>query len=446
MSDRIARSRVANEFRKSGELPKAMELYRELVMEDGSDPFAAAGLLHCLRKQGLFTEALQSCEKILKQHQSSDWCRNEVIWTLIQGRLEQCDESTPLVEITSVAEKILSLGPQDNISRWRIVRYVLKAAKARTKWDIILEWTNRVESDALSTVPMKDDLGRDGWSDQAVWYNLKIRSMIESGEKEQAIVFARTAIERFPRQSTFFRRLEALATLRLSRLTEAERIYRGICNTGRPEWWILHEYARLLQELGKPHEALRLMCKAAVSHKKLPLLVTLFSDIGFLCSTLHQTEHATHHFQLCRSIRQEQGWSIPHSIEMALISVDNDPNQVSPGLKESLAKCRVFWLMTLGVQDDRSVRSLKNKKIISGLQGKLQLGDPKKPFCFIFAEKGESYFCLKNDLPVEMVDGALLSFDVIPSFDKKKNKESWRAINIRFTQSNLLGSDSMPLT
>jgi tetratricopeptide (TPR) repeat protein len=431
MNDHIARSREANEFRKAGELPKAMALYGELVKEDDSDPFAAAGLLHCLRKQGLFKEALECCDEILQRHKGSEWCRNEVIWTLIQGKLERLDESASLEEIASVAENILSLGPQDHTTRWRIVRRVLKAAKARARWEVILIWTSRVDSDALSTVPMKDELGREGWNDQAIWYNLKIRSMIEAGDKEQAIVFARIAIARFPRQSTFFRRLEAVAAHRLSRLTESERIYSILCSTGRPEWWILHEYARVLQELGRPQDALRLMCKAAASHKKLPLLVTLFSDIGFVCSNLNLTEDAGNHFQLCRCIRQEQGWSIPRSIETALMDVKGVPREVPLGLKESLVKCRAFWFRTLGIEDDPLAGSLKNRNIIQGLQGKLQLGDPNKPFCFIFAEKGGSYFCLKNDLPIEILDGAILSFDAMPSFDKKKNKASWKAINVR---------------
>jgi MoaA/NifB/PqqE/SkfB family radical SAM enzyme len=35
---------------------------------------------------------------------------------------------------------------------------------------------------------------------------------------------------------------------------------------------------------------------------------------------------------------------------------------------------------------------------------------------------------LKSDLPKEITDGATLIFDAIPSFDKKKNKESWKAL------------------
>jgi len=432
MSNHFEKSREANELRKSGQVEKALVLYRELS-KDSLDPFVAAGLLHCLRKQRFFEEALPLCDDMLQQHTDSDWCRNEIIWTLIQGKLERLDESASVEETASVAVSILALNPRESATKWRIVRRVLKAAKSRNRWDIISHWVYKVNPEELSTVPMKDDLGREGWCDQAVWYNYRVRSMIETGDKEQAISLTQTAIDRFPHQSKFFRRLEALAALRLARLVEAEKIYSNLCSTSRPDWWILHEHAQVLRELGKPEEALRLMCKAAASHKKLDSLVSLFADIGFLCSELQLRKDARNHLLLCKYVREEQRWSIPHSIDTALSSLNKELAELAfpTDLKDSLATCRTFWFRTLGVHDDPRVQSLERKKIRQTLRGKLILGHAERPFCFISSESGDSFFCLKSDLPKEITDGATLVFDAIPSFDKKKNKESWKAVNIR---------------
>ena len=434
MGNYSEKSREANELRKSGQIEEALILYRELS-KDSHDPFVAAGLLHCLRKQGLFEEALPLCDSMLQQHAASDWCRNEIIWTLIQGKFERLDQSAGLEETASIAESILALKPKESATRWRIVRRVLKTAKSRSRWDIVTRWIDRVNAEELSTVPMKDDLGKEGWCDQAIWYNYCVRSMIETGDKEQAISLAQTAIHRFPHQSKFFKRLEALAALRLARLGEADQIYTNLCNTGRPDWWILHEHAQVLRELGKPKEALRLMCKAAASHKKLDSLVSLFSDIGFLCSELQLKEDARNHLLLCRSIREEQGWSMPRSIEVALLNLDNELSEFSfpTNLKDSLAACEPFWFRTLGVRDDPRAQSLKRKKIRQTLRGKLILGHSERPFCFISSESGDSFFCLKSELPNGVSDGTILVFDAVPSFDKKKNKESWKAVNIRST-------------
>lgn len=432
MSHHFDKSREANELRKSGQYEEALVLYRELS-EDYFDSFTAAGLLHCLRKLGLFEEALPLCTDMLQRHRASDWCRNEVIWTLIQGKLEKLDESASMEETMSVAQSILALNPKENATKWRIVRRVLKAAKSHNRWEIISQWIDRVNPDELSTEPMKDAQSREGWCDQAVWNNYRIRSMIETGDKEQAISLAQNAINHFPRQSKFFKRLEALATVRLTRLVDAEKIYSTLCSTGKPDWWILHEHAQVLRELGKLEDALRLMCRAAVSHKKLESLVSLFSDIGFLCSELKLGEDARNHLLLCKYVREEQGWSIPRSIEIALSNLDNEGSEQisSTNLKDSLTACRAFWFRTIGVQDDPRAQSIRSKKIKQTLQGKLILGHSEKPFCFISSANGNSYFCFKSDLPKGITDGASLVFDAIPSLDKKKQKESWKAINIR---------------
>lgn len=436
MSDHFEKSREANELRKSGKFREALVIYKELAKND-SDSFAAAGLLHCLRKQGLFEEALLLCDDLLRRHKASEWCRNEVIWTLIQGKLEKLDESATVEKTVAVAEGILELTPKDNSTKWRIVRRVLKAAKSQRRWDIISKWIDKVNPDELSAEPMKDESGREGWCDQAIWHNHHIRSMIEIGDKEQAILLSQTAFKRFPRQSKFFKRLEAVAAVRLSRLSEAERIYSDLCSTSRPDWWILHEHAQVLRKLRKPDEALILMCKAAVSQKKLDILVSLFFDIGFLCSELRLKEEARNHLLLCKFVREEKGWPIPQSIDQALSNLNNKLVKFAcpKDLKDSLEACKAFWFRTLGIHEDPRLQSLKGKKIRQTLLGRLILGHSERAFCFIFSENGDSFFCLKNDLPKDVTDGATLVFDAIPSFDKKKNKESWKAINIRLAQS-----------
>jgi tetratricopeptide (TPR) repeat protein len=437
MTDRFEKNRRANKLRKGGQIEEATGLYRELSQE-GFDPFVTAGLLHCLRKRGLFGEALPICDDVLQQYDLNDWCRNEVIWTLIQGRLETLDDTAAVEEVITLAETVLEIGPGDAIAQWRIVRPVLKSARSHNRWDIVSLWVIRVNPDELSAEPRKDNQDREGWSDQAVWHNYHIRSLIETGDKERAIVLALEAAGRFPRHSKFFRRLQALATHQLGRLAEAESIYRQLCTTRRPEWWMLHEYAQVVRELGNPKEALTLMCRAAMSQKKLEMLVSLLADIGLMCHELQMPEDARNHMILSKLVRQGQGWSIPSSVDAALSALDRETGKTagSASLKESLAKCRDFWVQMLGKGNDLHTQSLGSETIKRKLQGKLIMGHAERSFCFISAVGGQSYFCLKADLPKGIADGANLIFDAVPSFDKKKNKEAWKAVNVR---ANVVG-------
>lgn len=431
-NNRFEMSREANELRRNGEFEKALVLYRELS-KDESDPYAAAGLLHCLRKLRLFEEALPLFGEATQKHMELDWYRNEVIWTLIQGKLRTLDESTPIDEVASVAESILVLEPKDPVTKWRIVHRVLKTAKLHKQWNLISRWIERIKIDELSTIPMKDDRGHDGWCDQAIWYNFRVRSGIEVGNKEEAILIALRASNLFHQQGKFFKRLEALANFRLGRLVEAEGLYNNLDGAGRADWWILHEHAQVLRELGNLPKALTLMCKAALSNKKLVSLVSLFSDIGFLCQEMKLKGDARNHLVLYKYIREEQGWSISQTINSALVKLDNELPEVAlpVDLKSALTACRKFWLQTVGVHEEFREPSLKYRGIRKLLRGKLTMGPTDRPFCFILSDNRESYFCRKSALPTGTPDGAPLQFDAIPSFDKKKNRESWKAVNIR---------------
>jgi hypothetical protein len=96
-----------------------------------------------------------------------------------------------------------------------------------------------------------------------------------------------------------------------------------------------------------------------------------------------------------------------------------------------LAECQRFWRRTVGAQYDSRVPSVKSRGVKRMVEGKLKLGPPERPYCFLHSDTRESYFCLKSDLPNSVTDGVTLQFDAMPSFDKKKNQESWKAVNVR---------------
>jgi hypothetical protein len=54
-----------------------------------------------------------------------------------------------------------------------------------------------------------------------------------------------------------------------------------------------------------------------------------------------------------------------------------------------------------------------------------------RPFCFIVTENGEDIFCVNSNLPENSNNGDEVIFDAIPSYDKKKQRDSWKAINLR---------------
>jgi len=431
MTNLTERKQKANELRRAGNFEEALLLYRNLWKETG-DKYDGAGLLHCLRKLELFNEAISFAEELIAKYPDFNWCRNEVIWTLISGTLYKLEETEPLEKVLQVSQKIMDFNP-DYLAAKMVVFKILKSAKTANDWETINEWVVKIDPNSLSTEPMTDSSGRKGWSDQSLWYNYRINGLVKKGDPNKAIILVDEILERFPKQRKFFLRLKALAYYLLDNLNEAEKIYQNLCSSYKHDWWMLHEYAKVVRDIGRKEYALKLIYQAASGHSRLESMISLFEDIGMLCKEMEKYEEARAHLVLCKYIRYEKGWNVPESITKTVDDLNNiiTNNNEPSSLKEALSICRNEWSKLLGKEKDLKNLSYKNRKVKKGLVGKVSLGRSDRPFCFINSKDQQSFFCYKSDLPHDIADGNKVTFDAIPSFDKKKNRESWKALNIR---------------
>ncbi|GAI31414.1 unnamed protein product, partial [marine sediment metagenome] len=276
-----------------------------------------------LRKLELFDEAIVLADELISKYPDFEWCRNEVIWTYIQGVLVKLSEEESLERVIETANRIMSLNPTDLAAKITVFK-VLKLAKSSNHWEAVNEWVIKIAPNSLSTKPMTDDSGREGWSDQSLWYNYRINGLIEKEDTKEAISIVDEILERFPKQRKFFLRLKALANYLLGNLPESERIYQNLSSDYRPDWWMLHEYAKVVRDIGRREDALKLMYQAASGHSKLESMVSLFVDIGILCKELGKYEEARAHLVLCKYVRNEKGWTVPEPI----INTVNDLNKL----------------------------------------------------------------------------------------------------------------------
>jgi pentatricopeptide repeat protein len=430
MANLTEQKQKANDLRKAKNFEEALLLYRNLWKETG-DKFDGAGLLHCLRKLKIFDEAIVLADELIDKYPDFDWCRREVIWTLISGKLYKLEETEPLEKVLQTAQQIMDLNP-DDLAKKMLVFKVLKSAKSANLWEIVNDWVVNIDPASLSTEPT-DISGREGWSDQSLWYNYRINGLVQKGDPKEAIALVNEILEHFPKQRKFFLRLKALANHRLGDLPESEKIYQGLCNRYKPDWWILYEYAKVVRETRRSENALKLMYQAASNHPKLESMVSLFVDNGMLCKEMEQYEEARVHLVLCKYIRNEKGWNIPESVTDTINELDKiiGSDDKPSSLKEALGLCRTAWAKLSGKDSSFKRLSHKNRDAKKGVVGKVSLGRSDRPFCFINSKDGQSFFCHKSDLPPDIKDGNEIIFDAIPSFDKKKNKESWKASNIR---------------
>ncbi len=423
MNDLSEKKKKANDLRKKFNYTDALPIYRDLWKEN-CDEFDGSGLLHCLRKLNLFDEALPLADDLIKEYPNFNWCRIEVIWTYIQGELGKLDKGASREQIVQLANKIMNLNP-DPLAAKVVTLKVLKLAKYSRYWDILDEWTNKINPNLLSPESEINASGKKSWSERSRWYYYRSLALLNRGQTDDALNLIDDALKCFPMQAKFFLRQKAEVFLSLGDLGSAEKAYKQICSSKKVDWWLLHRYSLLLAAKGQKEEALQLMYQAASMNYKLELMVKLFADIGDLCKHLGKNEEARAHLVLSRYIREQKGWSRSEILlEIEDLNKSINDNDCPRTLNEAFDKCKSYW------SKDRIQGCADRKRNVRhNLIGTVILGPPDRPFCFINAGD-EVFFCYKSDLPTGIRNEDKVRFDGVPSFDKKKNRDSWKAAHI----------------
>lgn len=409
----------ANELRKSGDIDSALPVYKD-IWETTKDKFAAAGLLFCYRKKKMFAEAIPLAEEAYSNFPKFDWCRNEYIWTLIQGKLYAFPEDGQLLDLVSIVNKILEAKP-DEIAHKITVFKLLKSAKKHGDWNLLNEWIIKLSPDILTGYTDEET----GWTDKVLWYYYRVNGLIYSHNEEEAIKIIDESCGEFYKQKKYFERLKAKAFINLNKLDQAIGVYKSLI-TGKPDWWLLHEYGNLLIKQNKTKEGFDYLIKAAVAPPMKPeLKVTLFSDIGSILVQFQNAEQALQHYKLAKAVREAQGWSLSDMNEI-IVSLGGDASE-KVDLKSLINKCHNIWQDYLPKDASSTVDNKKTK----GLRGKVINLNDGRPFCFIKTDDNQSYFCSTSNLPNGTTNNQNVRFDIKPSFDKKKNKETFKAVNIK---------------
>lgn len=419
----------ATSHRKNGNYTEAITLYEKLWFQS-QDAYDGTGLLNCYRKTEVFDKAIPLARELFLQHMNIEWTAREVCWTIVQAKIQTFDESSSLDEISRAAETILKYSP-DFLAKKIAVFAVLKWAKKKDNWKTIGNWIDKVKVDDLSLEPINLYENKKGWSDKCLWYNYKINYLLTQSEFENAKSLSLHASTLCPKQQFFFLRLQAQALRGMGLMEDATAVYAKLCDKPKVDWWLLHEYGNILKENGNTIKSLKILCKAALANKKRNLMVTLFSDIGDLCLKDNDLSMARYHYYLEKFVREDNNWFLPDTLKTIISSLDDNlGTATSPtSQQKAFASCKVFWQASSDYSN-----KCNNTHNMSNLIGEIVI--PKdKPFCFVNTREGLSAICFPKDISDDIIHGDAVIFDITPSFDRKKDRDSWKAINIKKSSS-----------
>ncbi|MHA1358814.1 MAG: tetratricopeptide repeat protein [Candidatus Helarchaeota archaeon] len=357
-----------------------------------------------------------------KLHKNHYWASKELIWTYITAELNKCSN---LDKAKEISHHLFEFNLEDLASK-AVAKKMIKLAIDAEDWHEAINWLDKIKQESLTDAP----LGKSEWTEKTYVYYNKIKCLFELKKYDECISYCNEVIDIIQNEEVkkFILRLKAKSLDKIDRLEESLTIYEDLCQF-KADWWLLHELANVLLRKGKKEEALKKMYQAVSSFRQLDKMVKLLNDIGELSLELGKEEEALTHFILLKLVREEKGWRIDSKLETNLDDLQKRNEGIGniTNIKDALFKCKKYWSAEGFASKSSETRRKRSRR---NLEGTVELVDNNKPFCFISMEN-ESIFCFKSDLPLNINNKDIVIFDAIPSYDKKKRRESWRAINIK---------------
>ena len=379
---------------------------------------------HCLRKLNRADEAEAFLKSVLEKFPEDKFAKSELGWILYDRELKPAKEESDLGKALYFANQIAILNPEP-FAMNLVAQAVMKVAAAKKKWDVVLEWANKINSKELSTEARMFD-GRRGMSERETYYVRRARALLELGHFSEARNYAQQGMAEFP-EELFLARTAALALARSGNLNGAADELGKLLSHRRVDWYIKADLANLEYDRGNKEEAFRLMSDAVSNQQDDEYKIGCFVTLGKIALDLDKLGIAAEHVALAKAVRAANNWSIPNELvqlEQAVQKSFEDADQKMPDLstdvKELSRICHRHW----------------REGITAGLKlvrGTLKSIDPNKAFTFIKRDdRGEDVFVLLRDIPKKCsYEGAKVEFVPTKSFDKKKNRESTQASNVR---------------
>lgn len=414
---------TAEDLRKQ---KKYAEAAKEFVFLWQQNPLAIYGQRYafCLRKLNRIDDAEVFLADVLEKYPEDKYVKSEMGWILYQKELKPAKEASDLGRTLHFANEIIKFNP-DVFAVRLIVMAVMKVAKGKKKWDVVLEWSNKLSSVDFSAEARFFN-GKRGMSERETWYVGRAKALLELGLFDEARAFAEQGINEFP-DELFLARTAALALARNGQLDKSAEELEKLLNHRRADWYVKADLAEVEFSRGNHAKAFRIMSDAVSNPQDDEYKLGCFVTLGKIALEMGRLEIAAEHVEFAKAVRVANKWSISSELaqlERNVVSAFDDASRSFPALPSDVNElskiCRRRW-------QDGATEGLEF------ISGTLKTIIPGKSIGFIKRDDGkEDVFVLLKNMPRKCSrEGARIEFVLEKSFDRKKNRESTQAAKVR---------------
>lgn len=410
------RLKTADELRKNNQHDKAIAGLQQM-WESSRDPDAGWRLANCLRHEQRAAEAMEIVRAVLEKQPDNEWARREAIWCAYDAELKPAVQHRNFPAADEIGRRILEWGAE-GVARERVVLTCMKAAKEAARWTDLLRWSEELHPADLSPDKRRFK-GRDLISPREQWYHGRLKALARVGEWDEARRLALQALSDFPGHRDF-RRWAGLALANQGHREEALEELKQLASDD-PAWYILDSVSTVARDLQRTNESLQYACRAALGPGQPKAKVNVIARIADLCLQIGNARGAFVNARLAIALREKEGWPVKEPLRELSRKAARQAGEwgTDGSLSELEASARATWNELAHAPED----------FHSGQLTKLQ---DERGFGFINDDDGNEIFVLKKDLPPACQKiGARVRFVLERSFDKKKNRESYRATAVQ---------------
>jgi len=372
-----------------------------------------------LYKAKKYDEALTVYERYYNESPEAlnNWDRIFYSWSLYQLYIKDAFDEDKLYES---AELVTELVKQDDLNKRPVCAYtqavfkVLDQLYAEKDYYDLLAWLDKIDPELLDQKRFETD-ERIYRSKREKYYDYATKAYFEVEDYEKCIETSKDALDSldvFTNNSDVWYNWRIAKSYReLLENNEALRYLEEVVKV-KKDWFVQKEIAENYYVLGDDEKAQDYICEAVLTNDPLSIKVNLY-HLAYKILKEINPELALKHAELFYAIKLENDSQIPDDIEELLI----DEETLDKNALES--EIRQYW-SEYKFKDQELQKGTVTRIFEHGRSG------------FITSDDNESvYFNVSEYKGDELKVGDYVSFYTEKRFDKSKNRESTRAVNIR---------------
>lgn len=416
----------AQDLRRQKKYSEALPLYRTLWEEiNTQDKWDGWGYAYCLNQLKEYNTAYQVSKKVYELDNSFEYNQGQFSWAAYMINIKDYPTESSLEDLEKYVNEIIMVTNHrsNDLFREQAILKVMDHALSKTNWQSVIEWSKKVDPDKLSTKAFKGESANGKKftkpSDKESYY-LKLSKALERNEQfQECVATCDKALISFP-DEIWLKWHKGSSLRKLKKYSEAIKLLEEV-KLKKQDWFIYRDLSAAYYGENNYDKAYENFIDGSIGAIRVPDPQNrweLYYLGAMILYKLNKVAEANKHIALVYKLREENGWAIQDFINKF---IDNHKVQLNKTSTQLLDELKKFW-------------SSEKSKITPLLVGQIKnmIGEGKAGF--IKGDNGIEYyfkvgsFIDKKTIPAP---GKKVQFSTRKSFDKKKNKESEEAINIK---------------